>query len=108
MYLPELRDVPSLILPGVPTWPKPSWHLFVLRAPHRHELQRALEAPGMSTLSRYPVPLHRWWVYADAANNNGTLPVAGELASTFVSLPIGSRLGEVLAVRANEPVLDAC
>jgi dTDP-4-amino-4,6-dideoxygalactose transaminase len=99
------RDVDSqpaslnsqLILPHVPQWAEPVWHLFVVRHPRRDALQGKLAAAGIATLSHYPVPPHLSGAYADLRNGFGPLSLAEKLASTVLSLPIGPHLSAVQA-----------
>ena len=48
----------GLVLPHVPEWAEPVWHLFVIRHPQRDALQHKLTAAGIGTLIHYPVPAH--------------------------------------------------
>lgn len=82
----------QLCLPYIPAWASHVWHLFVIRHPKRDALQRKLTAAGVGTLIHYPVPPHRSGAYADLRLAPGSLPVAEELASTVLSLPIGPHL----------------
>ncbi|MEO5957954.1 MAG: DegT/DnrJ/EryC1/StrS family aminotransferase, partial [Opitutaceae bacterium] len=43
-YLGQLRDIGDLVLPFVPPWADPVWHLFVIRTAHREALQTHLTA----------------------------------------------------------------
>jgi dTDP-4-amino-4,6-dideoxygalactose transaminase len=91
-YLAGLTDVPGLILPTVPAWADPVWHLFVVRHAAREELQAHLTAAGVGTLVHYPVPAHRSAAYAEAGWSPGAFPISEELAATVLSLPIGPHL----------------
>jgi len=91
-YLEALRDVKDLVLPFVPTWAEPVWHLFVVRHPRRNQLQQQLTEAGIGTLIHYPVPPHLSGAYADAGWGRGRLPVAEAMADTVLSLPIGPHL----------------
>jgi dTDP-4-amino-4,6-dideoxygalactose transaminase len=82
---------PGLILPHVPPWAEPVWHLFVIRHRQRDVLQEKLAEARVSTLIHYPVPPHLSGGYAGLrlpASDLWDLPLAAELASTVVSLPI--------------------
>ena len=92
VYLEGLRDTPALVLPYVPEWAQPCWHLFVLRHPRRDELRARLAEAGIGTLIHYPVPPHLSGAYAAPHYPAGAFPLAEELASTVLSLPIGPHL----------------
>jgi dTDP-4-amino-4,6-dideoxygalactose transaminase len=102
IYLSQLSTHDSqLILPFVPSWATPVWHLFVIRNPQREALQQKLTAAGISTLIHYPVPPHRSGAYSATRCLIGALPIAEQLANTLLSLPIGPHLSEA---QANEVV----
>jgi dTDP-4-amino-4,6-dideoxygalactose transaminase len=91
-YLAKLSGLPGLILPFVPVWAEPVWHLFVVQHPKRDELQRKLTEADIGTLIHYPVPAHLSGAYADGLWKQHDFPVAEELAGTVLSLPIGPHL----------------
>jgi dTDP-4-amino-4,6-dideoxygalactose transaminase len=68
----------------------PVWHLFVVRHPRRDQLQAALAQAGVGTLIHYPIPVHRSTVYRSQIA--ATFPIAEEIASQALSLPIGPHL----------------
>ena len=86
-YLAGLEDT-GLVLPHVPTWADPVWHLFVIRHPRRDELQAQLSGMGIDTLIHYPIPPHRQDAYADAGLDAGDYPIASRMAEESLSLPI--------------------
>lgn len=87
LYLNTLKDVKGLILPSVPEWADPVWHLFVVRHNKRNSLQIKLSEVGIETLIHYPVPPYLSDAYDDL--HYGTYPVTGELARTVISIPMG-------------------
>jgi dTDP-4-amino-4,6-dideoxygalactose transaminase len=91
-YLAELKPVPGLMLPHVPEWAEPVWHLFVVRSRERDVFQQRLSEAGIGTLIHYPVPPHLSGAYASKKWGRGTFPLAEELADTVLSLPIGPHL----------------
>lgn len=93
-YLKEIKPTAGLILPFVPDWAEPVWHLFVIRYPKRDELQQKLTAAGIGTLIHYPVPAHLSGAYADAGWKRGDFPLAENSADTVLSLPIGPHITE--------------
>ena len=103
-YRASLGEFP-VVLPAVPDWADPAWHLFVVRSPRRDALRAALAAAGVETLVHYPTPPHRQRAYA--AYGDRALPVAATLAAEVLSLPIGPHLSEaecravIDAVRAH-------
>lgn len=109
-YLEEL-DATGIVLPAVPAWAEPVWHLFCVRHPRRDALREALLRAGVETLVHYPTPPHLQPAYADLGFKQGAFPVAEETAATILSLPIGPTMSEtqvstvIAAVRAAAKTL---
>ena len=82
----------GLVLPQVPEWAEPAWHLFVVRHPERDQLQQRLKEVGIGTLIHYPVPPHRQQAYAGAGFEAGAFPIASRMAAEVLSLPMGPQL----------------
>ncbi len=82
----------GLILPHVPAFADPAWHLFVVRHSQRDKLQKSLSAAGIESLIHYPIPPHLQQAYASAGYAQGFCPLAERLANEVLSLPIGPHL----------------
>ncbi len=91
-YLPELAKLPGLMVPFVPDWATPVWHLFVVRHAKRDLFQQKLTELGIGTLIHYPVPPHLSGAYAEMREKLGSQPIAEMMAETVLSLPIGPHL----------------
>lgn len=89
MYLQELKNCNDLIMPYVPEWVEPSWHLFVVRYPEKDELQSYLFKADIHTLIHYPIPPHLSEAYADMGYKVGDFPITERIAKSVLSLPIG-------------------
>jgi dTDP-4-amino-4,6-dideoxygalactose transaminase len=84
-----LAGAPGLVLPVVPAWAEPVWHLYVIRHPDRDELARRLAEQGIGTIVHYPVPPHRQPAYAHMNLQEGAFPIAEAIHREVLSLPIG-------------------
>jgi len=91
-YLERLQSVHGLVLPYVPSWADPIWHIFVIRHARRDDLQKHLSRNGIGTLIHYPVPPHLSTAYHELGLRTGAFPITEELANTVLSLPIGPHL----------------
>jgi len=91
------------VLPHVPEWAEPVWHLYVVRVPRRDELQRALAEQGIGTLVHYPTPPHLQGAYRSLGMGPGTFPISEEIHREVLSLPMGPHL----AVEDARHVADA-
>ena len=102
-YLGVLADMP-LVLPYVPEWATPVWHLFVVRQPQRDELQKHLNAQGIGTVIHYPVPPHLQQAYSELGVAEGALPLSEQIHKEVLSLPVGPHLDAAQAERVVEMV----
>lgn len=82
----------ELILPGVPDWAEPAWHLFVVRSKERDKLAQYLAAAGVGTMIHYPIPPHLQQAYADLQLSKGAFPISERIHREVLSLPIGPAL----------------
>jgi dTDP-4-amino-4,6-dideoxygalactose transaminase len=99
-YLERLEG--DVVLPVVPEWVEPVWHLFVVRNPQRDALRARLDEAGIDTIIHYPIPPH--WSGAYAADYaDAQLPIAEQLAGEVLSLPMGPHL----PIEAVDRVADA-
>ncbi len=84
----------GLVLPAVPEWAEPVWHLYVVRHPDRDALADHLKAQGIATVIHYPVPPHLQPAYASLGLTKGTFPISEQLHRDVLSLPIGPMLSD--------------
>jgi dTDP-4-amino-4,6-dideoxygalactose transaminase len=91
LYLEGLKDT-SLILPFVPDWVNPAWHVFVIRHPDRDRVRAALEKEGIGTLIHYPIPPHLQDAYSSLNFKQGSFPISEIIHQEVLSLPIGPHL----------------
>lgn len=84
-YNRRLEDA-GVGLPIVPDWAEPVWHLYVITSNCRDDLRNYLENNGISTLIHYPIPPHKQLCYE--IYKSIKLPIAENLASTVLSIPI--------------------
>jgi dTDP-4-amino-4,6-dideoxygalactose transaminase len=82
----------GLVLPHVPEWAEPVWHLYVVRSQQRELLQQQLTKAGVGTLIHYPIPPHKQAAYASAGFAENVFPLAASMANEVLSLPMGPHL----------------
>ncbi len=109
MYLEGITN-PDIILPYVPDYAVPVWHIFAIRTVRRDELADYLRERGIGTMMHYPIPIHVQECYSEAARiraghddasmpgcenlhdnlpyREGDLPLAEEISRTELSLPM--------------------
>jgi dTDP-4-amino-4,6-dideoxygalactose transaminase len=103
-YLKELKNVKNIVLPYIPEWADPVWHLFVVRTKKRDKLQRYLSGHGIQTLIHYPIPPHKQNAYS--CYNNLFLPISEMMHREVVSLPISPMASFEDAKYINKVIKD--
>ncbi len=93
-YLSSLIDL-GLVLPYVPEWADPAWHLFVVRCRDRDAVQKHLAEEGVGTMIHYPIPPHLQKAYVELGLQRGSLPVSEAIHDSVLSLPMGPYLGSI-------------
>ena len=92
LYLQQLSSASKIVLPAVPSWAEPIWHLFVIRLPSRDAVRVSLQTAKIETLIHYPIPPHMSSAYRHLEYSEDSLPIAAMLAKEVLSLPIGPHL----------------
>ena len=78
----------KVVLPHVPSWSRPVFHLYVVRVADRERIQKDLTAAGIGTGIHYPIPLHLVKAYEAEGFRPGDFPVSERAASEVLSLPM--------------------
>jgi len=79
-------DHKDIILPNTRKEDNHVWHLFVIRAAKRNELQKYLLSNGIQTLIHYPVAPHKQEAYKEWSNK--IYPTSESIHNEVLSLPI--------------------
>lgn len=77
------------------------YNQFVIRVPDRDALRQYLSARNIGTEIYYPVPFHRQACFADVIDPARPFPVADQVATTCLALPI---FGELTALQQRHVV----
>ena len=78
----------EVILPYIPKYANPVWHIFGIRCKRRVELEKFLNDNGIGTNKHYPIPMHLQECYKDMGFKEGDFPIAEEISSTQLSIPM--------------------
>lgn len=92
------------ILPHVPEYAEPVWHLYVIRSEYRDDLKLHLEQQGISTVIHYPIPPHKQSCYKSFSKLN--LPISEKLANEVLSIPMSPILSHTEVISVAEAVLS--
>jgi len=79
----------NVIVPFVPDYADPVWHLYVVLSETRELLQQELHAAGIGTLIHYPIPPHMQDAYSMLGHSRDAFPLSARLAEQVLSLPMG-------------------
>lgn len=93
-YHQYLHDISDVTLPLTAEKATHVYHLYVIKTKRRDVLQQYLSDHGIGTLIHYPIPPHLQRAYQHLGFKKGDFPIAEELASTCLSLPIWVGLKE--------------
>lgn len=105
-----LRELPGadVVLPLVPDWAEPVWHLFVVRSRARDRLMRSLAEHGVGTVIHYPIPPYRQDAYATLSLDRTAFPIADSVHEEVLSLPIGPHLSSSDVELIIDSLREAC
>ena len=105
-YREALDDVPEIRLPTEADWGQHAYHLFVIRADVRDELQAFLAERNIATGLHYPLPLHLQKAYAGMKLGKGSFPITERTAETLLSLPMFAELRADQVARVAEAIRE--
>lgn len=96
-YDEQLKDMKGVTIPTLAEGASHVYHLYVIKTPQRNNLQEYLNKNEIGTLIHYPLPPHLQKAYEHLGFKKGDFPIAEEIASNCLSLPMfpGLKKGEV-------------
>ncbi len=104
LYDRYLKDIPQICLPRVRPESKHSFHLYMIRTPHRVELMEYLKAQGIETAVHYPVALPNLPAYRYLGHSPADFPVASRLQNEILSIPMYPELTEPMIANVAEKI----
>lgn len=87
LYFLEGLGQEDFILPFVPEWADPVWHLFVMRSDKRDKLRSYLENAEIGTMIHYPVPPYLQSAYSEFLHYKTQFPITEKIHREVISLP---------------------
>ncbi len=87
-YLKGLASNSKLIIPFVPDWADPAWHLFVIRTPKRDQLLKQLADAGIGSMIHYPIPPHLQPAYKSLGYKKCDFSISEQIHNSIISLPM--------------------
>lgn len=87
MYTEGIKN-PKIITPYVNPDCVPVWHIYGIRCAERNSLEKHLNDRGVGTNKHYPIPMHLQECYKELNMPLGSFPIAEEISSTELSIPM--------------------
>ena len=84
----QLSAIEEITIPPRPDGVRQVYHLYVVRAQRRDELQQFLQSQGIDAKVHYPVPMHLQPAARDYGHVVGDFPLAEEVCRSVISLPV--------------------
>lgn len=106
-YRDALDGVDGVVTPVVAEGNEPVWHLYVVQVPDRDRVLARLQAAGIGASIHYPVALHLTGAFAHLGYGPGDFPVAEQLASSILSLPLFPSITEQQQMRVVDELAGA-
>lgn len=94
LYNQYMAGINEIILPVVRPGTVHTYHLYMIRAQHRDELQAHLKNKGIETAIHYPTALPNLTAYKYLGVDSSIFPVATKLQQEILSLPMYPELSE--------------
>lgn len=94
LYNELLKGISSIQLPVVRENTTHTFHLYVIRAEKRNELQEYLNTMGVETAIHYPTPLPLLNAYKYLGKSSADFPVASDYMNKILSLPMYPELSK--------------
>jgi dTDP-4-amino-4,6-dideoxygalactose transaminase len=82
----------AVVCPYEPSWSRAVYHLYVIRTQDRDGMMSCLKEAGIGTGIHYPVPLHLQRAYRWLSYGPDDLPIATQVATEILSLPMFPQL----------------
>lgn len=105
-YLDAFANI-NLLLPEVPDFATPVWHLFVVRHQQRDILAKRLSDAGIGTMIHYPIPPHLQAAYSSLGLSRGALPISETIHNQVLSLPMGPTQSDADTQTVIDSVLNS-
>lgn len=87
LYTKGIKN-PKVIIPWVPDYTVPVWHIYGIRCEDRDALEVFLRSKGIGVNKHYPIPIHMQKCYKDLNISEGEFPIAEKISRTELSIPM--------------------
>ncbi len=84
----NLSSIPQIQIPTRSSYKKQVFHIYVIRAERRDELQKDLIQNGIDAKIHYPIPMHLQPAARAFGYRKGDFPVCESICDSVISLPV--------------------
>lgn len=84
----KLSEIPQITIPPRDPNKKQVFHIYVIRAENRNELQQYLVEKGIDAKVHYPIPMHLQPAAKEYGHKVGDFPQAEAICDSVISLPV--------------------
>lgn len=88
LYSKLLRPIKQIITPSEANYSTHVYHLYVIEATKRNQLQKYLTKHGIATVIHYPRPIHLQPAFQKSGYKRSDFPIAEKKAKNIISLPM--------------------
>ena len=98
-----LLEGSSVATPNLMPYGTHVFNVYAVLSPRRDDIHEALQAKGVQTIIHYPIPVHLLEAWKNLGYHEGDFPVAEQIATEELSLPIypeltSEQIGTIAAV----------
>lgn len=99
-YLPGDK----LVVPSIPDYAEPVWHLYVIQVDNREKIKNALADLGISSGIHYPIPIFMQQAYANLNFKEEDFQLSKKLSERILSLPMFAEMNESMIKQISEEI----
>lgn len=92
IYNKFLEELPDVVRPAENNWSKHTYNQYVIKLENRDQIKELLKTAGIPSMIYYPSPIHLQKAYAYLGYKKGDFPVAEELCSEVLALPVHTEI----------------
>ena len=93
-YDQQLSNISQITIPNRSTLVKQVYHIYVVRAKRRNQLNKYLNHNGIDAKVHYPIPIYRQEALNKLGYKEGDFPVSDAHTSKIITFPCDQHLDE--------------
>ena len=108
IYIQKLGDIEQIVLPHVPNFAGPVWHVFCVRlqGAERNDLTKFMSENGVGYNIHYPISIPAQGAYADLKTDPSIYAISEAYSKSIISLPLDAYHTENEVMRVCDVIKD--